>query len=135
MDVGMMMLFSSYGWETGSDAKMWEEDLRLAEIAADLGFDCVWSTEHHFNDYSFIPDNLQLMTHIAARLPNVDIGTAAVILPWHNPSASPKTPPSLICSAAVDSASALAGASPDESSTPLASAWTSPAAASTKPPS
>ena len=85
MDVGMMMLFSSYGWENGSDARMWEEDLRLAEIAADLGFDCVWSTEHHFNDYSFVPDNLQLMTHIAARHPHIDVGTAAVILPWHNP--------------------------------------------------
>ena len=85
MDVGMFMIFSSYGWENGSDARMWEEDLRLADIAADLGFDCVWSTEHHFNDYSFIPDNLQLMTHVAARHPHIDVGTAAVILPWHNP--------------------------------------------------
>ena len=39
---------------------MWEEELRLAEIAADTGFDCLWSAEHHFNDYSFVPDNLQL---------------------------------------------------------------------------
>ena len=30
MDVGMMMLFSSYGWDDGSDGQMWEEDLRLA---------------------------------------------------------------------------------------------------------
>ena len=20
------------------------------------GFDCLWSAEHHFNDYSFVPD-------------------------------------------------------------------------------
>ena len=66
MDVGMMMIFSSYGWEDGSDGQMWEEELRLAEIAADSGFDCLWSAEHHFNDYSFVPDNLQLMTHLAA---------------------------------------------------------------------
>ena len=85
MDVGMMMLFSSSGWENGSDARMWEEDLRLAEIAADLGFDCVWSTEHHFNDYSFVPDNLQLMSYVTAKHPHIDVGTAAVILPWHNP--------------------------------------------------
>ncbi|MCY4366432.1 MAG: LLM class flavin-dependent oxidoreductase [Chloroflexi bacterium] len=85
MDVGMMMIFSSYGWEKGSDALMWEEELRLADIAADSGFDCLWSAEHHFNDYSFVPDNLQLMTHIAARHPDIDVGTAAVILPWHNP--------------------------------------------------
>ena len=85
MDVGMMMLFSSYGWGDGSDGQMWEEDLRLAEIAADAGFDCLWSAEHHFNDYSFVPDNIQLMTHLAARHPDIDVGTAAVILPWHNP--------------------------------------------------
>ena len=85
MDVGMMMIFSSYGWEEGSDGQMWEEELRLAEIAADSGFDCLWSAEHHFNDYSFVPDNLQLMTHVAAKHPDIDVGTAAVILPWHNP--------------------------------------------------
>ena len=64
MDVGMMMIFSSYGWEEGSDGQMWEEELLLGEIAADLGFDCLWSAEHHFNDYSFVPDNLQVMTHL-----------------------------------------------------------------------
>ena len=85
MDVGMMMIFSSYGWDEGSDGQMWEEELRLAEIAADEGFECLWSAEHHFNDYSFVPDNIQLMTHIAAKHPNIDVGTAAVILPWHNP--------------------------------------------------
>ena len=85
MDVGMMMVFSSYGWEDGSDGRMWEEELRLAEIAADYGFDSLWSAEHHFNDYSFVPDNIQLMTHLAAKHPNIDVGTAAVILPWHNP--------------------------------------------------
>ena len=85
MNVGMMMIFSSYGWEGGSDGQMWEEELRLAEIAVDSGFDSLWSAEHHFNDYSFVPDNLQLMTHVAAKHPNIDVGTAAVILPWHNP--------------------------------------------------
>jgi len=85
MDVGLMMLFSSDGWHEASDQQVWEEELQLAELAVDLGFDCLWSTEHHFSDYSFVPDNIHLMTHIAAKYPNVDIGTAAVILPWHDP--------------------------------------------------
>jgi len=85
MDVGMMMIFSSYGWEEGSDGQMWEEELRLGEVAADLGFDCLWSAEHHFNDYSFVPDNIHVMTHLAAKHPDIDFGTAAVILPWHDP--------------------------------------------------
>jgi alkanesulfonate monooxygenase SsuD/methylene tetrahydromethanopterin reductase-like flavin-dependent oxidoreductase (luciferase family) len=41
--------------------------------------------EHHFADYSFCPDNFQALTHLAALCPNIDIGTAAVILPWNNP--------------------------------------------------
>ena len=85
MDVGLMMVCSSYGWDEGTDAEMWGEELRLVEVAADSGFDSVWSAEHHFNDYSYVPDNLQLMTHIAAKHPSIDVGTAAVILPWHNP--------------------------------------------------
>ena len=47
--------------------------------------DCLWSAEHHFTDYSFVPDNLQLMAHLTALCPDIDLGTAAVILPWHDP--------------------------------------------------
>jgi alkanesulfonate monooxygenase SsuD/methylene tetrahydromethanopterin reductase-like flavin-dependent oxidoreductase (luciferase family) len=85
MDVGMMMVFASYGWEDCTDFRVWDEEIRLARLAADLGFDCLWSAEHHFNDYSFVPDNLQLMTYLTALCPNIDLGTAAVIVPWHDP--------------------------------------------------
>src|SRR3979411_407210 len=85
MDVGMMMVFASYGWEHCPDESVWAEEIRLAGLAADLGFDCLWSAEHHFNDYSFVPDNLHLMTYLTARHPDIDVGTAAVILPWHDP--------------------------------------------------
>src|SRR2546430_10347363 len=37
MDVGMMMVFASYGWENCSDARVWDEEIRLARLAADLG--------------------------------------------------------------------------------------------------
>src|SRR3546814_15791356 len=85
MDVGMMMICTNYGWENCPDGRVWEEDIRLARIAADSGFDCLWSAEHHFNDYSFVPDNIQLMTYLAALCPHIDVGTAAVILPWPDP--------------------------------------------------
>jgi alkanesulfonate monooxygenase SsuD/methylene tetrahydromethanopterin reductase-like flavin-dependent oxidoreductase (luciferase family) len=85
MDVGMMMVFASYGWDDCSDDRVWKEEIRLARLAADSGFDCLWSAEHHFNDYSFVPDNLQLMSYLTARHPHMDVGTAAVILPWHDP--------------------------------------------------
>jgi hypothetical protein len=69
MDVGMMMLFASYGWENIRDDEVWEEELQLARLAVDSGFDVLWSAEHHFFDYSFCPDNLQLMTHLAGLYP------------------------------------------------------------------
>jgi len=85
MDVGLQMVFASYGWTDISDAQVWDEELALARLAADHGFDVLWSVEHHFNDYSFCPDNLQLMSYLAAIYRDIDFGTAAVILPWHDP--------------------------------------------------
>jgi alkanesulfonate monooxygenase SsuD/methylene tetrahydromethanopterin reductase-like flavin-dependent oxidoreductase (luciferase family) len=85
MDVGMMMLFTGYGWENIGDDQVWSEELQLARLAAESGFDVLWSAEHHFFDYSFCPDNLQLMTYLAGLYPDMALGTAAVILPWHDP--------------------------------------------------
>ena len=133
MDVGMMMIFSSYGWEDGSDGQMWEEELRLAEIAADSGFDCLWSAEHHFNDYSFVPDNLQLMTHLAARHPNIDVGTAAVILPMAQSLArSGKRCRSRYVERWSPSVGVRAEVWRGANSRHSASAWTNPENASTK---
>ncbi len=85
MDVGVQMLFASYGWDTISDSQVWDEELRLAHLADELGFDVLWSVEHHFFDYSFCPDNLQLMSYLAGVTRQAELGTAAVILPWHDP--------------------------------------------------
>ena len=30
MDVGMMLLFSSYGWDNFKDSQVWQEEPRLA---------------------------------------------------------------------------------------------------------
>ena len=50
MDVGLMMIFASYGWDNIADDQVWDEDLRLARQAPVLGFDALWSAEHHFFD-------------------------------------------------------------------------------------
>ena len=85
MDVGIQTIFASRGWDGMSDAQVYEEETRLALLAADLGFDVVWAVEHHFYDYSFCPDNTQWLAYIAGRTENVDVGTAAVIMPWNDP--------------------------------------------------
>jgi len=85
MDVGVQMIFATFGWTGMPDDQAWDEELRLAKLADELGFDALWAVEHHFNDYSFCPDNLQVMAYLAAACPNIDLGTAAVILPWNDP--------------------------------------------------
>lgn len=86
MDVGLQMIFASAGWPDGTtDRQVYEEDLRLALQAEDLGFDAFWPVEHHFFDYSFCPDNTQLLAYLAAKTSKIALGTAAIILPWNDP--------------------------------------------------
>lgn len=68
-----------------SDREVWREELRMALQAEPLGFDSVWSIEHHFTDYTMCPDPLQYLTYIAARTQRVRLGTMVVVLPWHDP--------------------------------------------------
>ncbi|MYE10670.1 MAG: LLM class flavin-dependent oxidoreductase [Gammaproteobacteria bacterium] len=85
MEVGLQLIFSSYGWEDVSDATVYAQELAMAELAEELGFDAIWPTEHHFFDYSFCPDNLELLAYVAGRTNRIGLGTAAVILPWNDP--------------------------------------------------
>src|SRR3546814_11965207 len=41
--------------------------------------------EHHFEDYSFCPDNFVVLANLAARTERIGLGTGAVILPWNDP--------------------------------------------------
>ncbi|HEX9258128.1 MAG TPA: LLM class flavin-dependent oxidoreductase, partial [Acidimicrobiales bacterium] len=85
MDIGVQTIFASQGWEGMSDSQVYREDTQLALLAEDLGFDVVWAVEHHFYDYSFCPDNTVWLASIAAQTKRIDVGTAAVIMPWNEP--------------------------------------------------
>jgi len=84
MDVGMQMIFSSVGWDV-DDVETFQQELKMARMAEDLGFDVLWPAEHHFFDYSWCPDNTQLLSYLAAATERIHLGTAAVIMPWHEP--------------------------------------------------
>ncbi|MGY9075627.1 MAG: LLM class flavin-dependent oxidoreductase, partial [Acidimicrobiales bacterium] len=85
MDVGILMPFASDGWEGISDSQVYAEELGLARLADELGFNVAWAAEHHFFGYSFCPDNTQLLSYLAGVTSNIDVGTAAVIMPWNDP--------------------------------------------------
>ena len=45
MDVGLMMIFASYGWEGMADRQVCDEDIRLVRQAPSPGFDVLCSAE------------------------------------------------------------------------------------------
>jgi alkanesulfonate monooxygenase SsuD/methylene tetrahydromethanopterin reductase-like flavin-dependent oxidoreductase (luciferase family) len=83
MHVGYEAAFMHHG--TYPDQIFIREELEFCVKAESLGFDSVWLTEHHFSNYGLIPDPLQALSHIAARTTDIQLGTAVLVLPWHDP--------------------------------------------------
>jgi alkanesulfonate monooxygenase SsuD/methylene tetrahydromethanopterin reductase-like flavin-dependent oxidoreductase (luciferase family) len=53
--------------------------------AEQLGFYSVFLVEHHFTGLAQVSSSLGLLTYLAARTECIRLGTAVVVLPWHNP--------------------------------------------------
>ncbi|GAA1206479.1 LLM class flavin-dependent oxidoreductase [Pseudonocardia alaniniphila] len=67
------------------DHRLTSEAVELAVLADDLGFDTLWSTEHHFSPYLMTPSPIQLLSYLAGRTKNADVGSAVIVPPWHDP--------------------------------------------------
>jgi probable F420-dependent oxidoreductase len=50
-----------------------------------LGYCATFLVEHHFTGWSQVSAPLQLLTWLAARTTTLRLGTAVLVLPWHNP--------------------------------------------------
>jgi alkanesulfonate monooxygenase SsuD/methylene tetrahydromethanopterin reductase-like flavin-dependent oxidoreductase (luciferase family) len=68
-----------------SDTQFMREELGNCENAEPLGFDSIWVTEHHFDDYSISPDVPQLLSYLAGRTKRVKLGSMVIVVPWHDP--------------------------------------------------
>lgn len=84
MNVGTAVIFQNPGQRL-DDQDVYREELRLADLVEPLGFDSVWSVEHHFTDYTMCPDVVQFLTYMAARSRRLRLGSMVVVLPWHDP--------------------------------------------------
>jgi len=71
--------------EGRSDASVVAEHLALGDLAEPLGFDSVFALEHHFTGYAMSPSPTQLLSYIAGRTRRITLGTAVIVLPWHDP--------------------------------------------------
>lgn len=68
-----------------SDRSIFLEEIELARIADEIGFDSLWTVEHHFTPYTMVTNPLQLLSYFAGVTKSVDLGSMVVVLPWHNP--------------------------------------------------
>jgi alkanesulfonate monooxygenase SsuD/methylene tetrahydromethanopterin reductase-like flavin-dependent oxidoreductase (luciferase family) len=50
-----------------------------------LGFHSAFIVEHHFTGFGQVSATLNLLTWIGARTRTLRLGTAVIVLPWHNP--------------------------------------------------
>ena len=68
-----------------SDASVVGEHLVLGDLAEPLGFDSLFALEHHFTGYAMSPAPCQLLSYYAGRTRRIQLGTAVIVLPWHDP--------------------------------------------------
>ena len=50
-----------------------------------LGFHGTFVVEHHFTGFGQVSATLNLLTWLGARTRTLRLGTAVIVLPWHNP--------------------------------------------------
>jgi len=76
-------------WENpnadGSPHRILHQVIDYTVRAEALGFLSVFLTEHHFTGLPQIPSSLTVLSYLAARTTTLRLGTALIILPWHNP--------------------------------------------------
>jgi len=71
-------------WKQPSD-QLYGEIIDQIEWGEQHGFDDVWLSEHHFIEDGYSPALLPIAAAIASRTRTIRIGTAVMLLPFHNP--------------------------------------------------
>lgn len=61
------------------------DQVALVQFAEQLGFEEAWVTEHHFDSFHVSSSILPLLAHLAGVTTRIRLGSAAVLLAFHNP--------------------------------------------------
>src|SRR6267154_702467 len=75
--------------ETGGvsgDSLNLNEYISYVLLAEELGFSNIFMVEHHFTGGGQVSCLIGLLTYLAARTTRIRLGTAVIVLPWHNPA-------------------------------------------------
>jgi alkanesulfonate monooxygenase SsuD/methylene tetrahydromethanopterin reductase-like flavin-dependent oxidoreductase (luciferase family) len=84
MKVGAAIIFQN-PFNERQDFEVYRRELALGDLVEPLGFDSIWSVEHHFDDYTMCPDVMQFLSYYAGRTQRIQLGSMVVVLPWHDP--------------------------------------------------
>src|ERR1700761_7684617 len=69
----------------GDAARGFRDYVDMCVEAEALGFASTFLVEHHFSDAGQVSASLDLLAWVAARTATMRLGTAVVVLPWHDP--------------------------------------------------
>ncbi len=72
-------------WDTRSFSEIYDEFLRVAVLAEELGFDSIWLAEHHGSWDGYGPSLLPTLSAVASRTERIRLGTAVILAPFHDP--------------------------------------------------
>jgi alkanesulfonate monooxygenase SsuD/methylene tetrahydromethanopterin reductase-like flavin-dependent oxidoreductase (luciferase family) len=84
MKLGLMLITQDPPRAEGI-ARRWQELLQIADVAEESGFSGVFVPEHHMAEDGCLPSPLVGLAVIAARTTRIELGTAALLLPFHHP--------------------------------------------------
>jgi len=69
----------------GDPARGFRDYVDTCVEAEALGFDSSFLVEHHFSGLGQVSASLDLLAWVAARTTTMRLGTAVIVLPWHDP--------------------------------------------------
>ena len=132
MHVGAAVIFQSHGSDL-PDHQIYANDLSLVDLVEPLGYESIWSVEHHFTDYTMCPDVYQFLSYCAGRTKTAQLGSMVLVLPWHDLPARPKKSRCSTTYRVAASSSVLDGVRVRSSSMASVSTWAKAESALSKP--
>lgn len=86
MRFGLFGGAKSAGYGADGDSLGYRRFIDYVIAAEGLGFHSVFIVEHHFTGVGQVSASLNLLSYLAGRTSRMRLGTAVVVIPWHNPA-------------------------------------------------
>lgn len=68
-----------------SDFDCLQDDFALCDLIEPLGFDKLWTIEHHASPYGMTVTPTQIFSYMAGRTSRIGFGSMVMVLPWNDP--------------------------------------------------